>query len=56
MFLNKGKQLKGHKEKEEYPLYIKGIFVLEIMLAILILPFIILTMLVSSLYHGFNDF
>lgn len=56
MFLHKGKQLKEHGEKEEYPLYIKGIFVLEVMLTMLILPFIILVMLVSSLYHGFNDF
>lgn len=56
MFLNKRKQLKEHGEKEEYSFYIRVVFVLEVMLAILILPFIILIMLVSSLYHGFNDF
>ena len=56
MFVSKERQVKEHREKEEYPLYIKGIFVLEVMLAMLILPFIILVMLVSSLYHGFNDF
>jgi hypothetical protein len=45
--LSKKGKVEGIRVKEEYLICIKGIFV-EVMLAILILPFI--------LYHGFNDF